>query len=124
MKLQHRFLKASDGRPESYKIDRNSSDLQDSERRQFARDVLARVSGAVMSSEQSEAFADEVQALLNKYGITDGQFWTRKLGDNRWSFRIEGTMRLTGGKIVECLCGSDNNDGMPRLAIVCPKHDL
>lgn len=72
-----------------------ASDPRDSERRQFARDVLARCDGANMPKEKFAAFGDEVKALLDKYGITDGEFWTRKLGDDRYLFRIEGTVHLT-----------------------------
>jgi len=71
-----------------------ASDPRDSERRQFARDVLARCNGAVMSGERFSALGDEVKALFEKYGVTDGEVWTRKLGDDRYLFLIEGTVLL------------------------------
>jgi hypothetical protein len=51
-----------------------------------------------MTNQEFAEFGNEAEALLKRYGINDPGFWTRKLSDGRYSFRIEGSVQTDENK--------------------------
>jgi hypothetical protein len=51
-----------------------------------------------MTNADFEQFGSEIETLLKRYHIDDAGFWTRKLSDGRYQFRIEGSVQTEENK--------------------------
>jgi hypothetical protein len=48
-----------------------------------------------MTNDDLVQFGNAITALLERYGISDGKYWTQQLVDGTLRFRVEGTLPLT-----------------------------
>lgn len=49
----------------------------------------------MMTNDDPVQFGNDVTALLERYNIRDGKYWTQRLIEGTLRFRVEGTLPLT-----------------------------
>lgn len=63
-----------------------------------------------MTNDDLVQFGNEITALLERYRISDGKFWTQRLADDTLRFRVEGTLPL----VSEVITTTTNDDDRSR----------